>query len=108
VAEFIDLSVRRNCCLTRGSSVKGHRRQDFPRSSADFHSSEAVENGYGSADVAWDVPNGPQTKFNIASLTKQFTGMAVLQLAEAGKLKLDDPVSKYDKDAPKAWEAGKY
>ena len=62
------------------------------------------EKGYGTADVAWDVPIIPRTKFNIASLTKQFTGMAVLQLAEAGKLKLDDPVSRYYKDAPKAWE----
>ena len=62
------------------------------------------ERGYGLADIAWNVPVTPQTKFNIASLTKQFTGMAVLQLAEAGKLKLDDPVSKYYKDAPKAWE----
>ena len=62
------------------------------------------EKGYGSADVAWDVPVTPQTKFNIASLTKQFTGMAVLQLAEAGKLNLDDPVSKYYGDAPAAWQ----
>jgi D-alanyl-D-alanine carboxypeptidase len=62
------------------------------------------EKGYGLADAAWDVPVTTQTKFNIGSLTKQFTGMAVLQLAEAGKLKLDDPVSKYYKDAPKAWE----
>lgn len=60
--------------------------------------------GYGSADVAWNVPLTTQTKFNIASLTKQFTGLAVLQLAEAGKLKLDDPLSKYYKDAPPAWE----
>jgi D-alanyl-D-alanine carboxypeptidase len=62
------------------------------------------EKGYGSADAAWDVPVTPQTKFNLASLTKQFTGMAVLQLAEAGKLKIDDPVSKYYKHAPPAWE----
>ena len=61
------------------------------------------EKGYGLADLAWDVPVTPRTKFNIASLTKQFTGMAVLQLAEVGKLKLNDAVSKYYKDAPKAW-----
>ena len=60
--------------------------------------------GYGPADVAWSVPVTPNTKFNIASLTKQFTGMAVVQLAEAGKLRLDDPVSKYYEGAPKAWK----
>ena len=59
---------------------------------------------YGMADMERDVPNTPQTKFNIASLTKQFTGLAVLQLAERGKLTLEDPVSKYYADAPPAWK----
>jgi CubicO group peptidase (beta-lactamase class C family) len=59
---------------------------------------------YGSAEVEWEVPNTPQTKFNIASLTKQFTGLAILQLAERGKLKLEDTVSKYYIEAPAAWE----
>jgi D-alanyl-D-alanine carboxypeptidase len=62
------------------------------------------EKGYGMADVTWDVPVTPQTKFNIGSLTKQFTGLAILQLAQAGKLSLDDPISRYYKDAPPAWE----
>ena len=61
------------------------------------------EKGYGMADLAWDVAVTPQTKFNIGSLTKQFTGLAVLQLAETGKLSLDDPISKYYKDAPPEW-----
>ena len=59
---------------------------------------------YGMADIERDVPNTPQTKFNIASLTKQFTGLAVLQLAERGKLALEDPVSKYYAEAPSAWK----
>jgi CubicO group peptidase (beta-lactamase class C family) len=63
---------------------------------------------YGMADVERDVPNTPQTKFNIASLTKQFTGLAVLQLAERGKLTLEDPVSKYYAEAPPAWEDDYY
>lgn len=62
------------------------------------------EKGYGAADVAWGVLITPQTKFNVASLTKQFTGMAILQLAEGGKLDLDDPISKYYTNAPEAWE----
>src|SRR4030081_3685377 len=59
---------------------------------------------YGFADLENDVLNAPETKFNICSLTKQFTGLAVLQLAERGKLKLEDPVSKYYEQAPPAWE----
>jgi CubicO group peptidase (beta-lactamase class C family) len=59
---------------------------------------------YGFADLENDVLNTPETKFNICSLTKQFTGLAVLQLAERGKLKLEDLVSKYYEEAPPAWE----
>lgn len=60
--------------------------------------------GYGVANVEWDIPNTPDTKFRLGSITKQFTGMAILQLAEAGKLKLDDPANKYYPEAPAAWE----
>lgn len=59
---------------------------------------------YGYADLENNVPNTPQTKFNICSLTKQFTGLAILQLAEHGKLKLSDPVARYYEEAPPAWE----
>jgi D-alanyl-D-alanine carboxypeptidase len=62
------------------------------------------EKAYGLANVELDLKNTVQSKFNLASVTKQFTGMAVLQLAERGTLKLDDPISKYYKDAPIAWE----
>jgi D-alanyl-D-alanine carboxypeptidase len=50
---------------------------------------------YGLANREWDIPNTPDTKFRIGSNTKQFTATAILQLAEAGKLSIDDPVSKY-------------
>jgi CubicO group peptidase (beta-lactamase class C family) len=61
------------------------------------------QKGYGWAVAGWSVPNGPHTRFEIASLTKQFTGAAILQLAEAGKLNLRDRVSKYYVKAPPAW-----
>lgn len=59
--------------------------------------------GYGAADREWDIPNTPDTKFRLGSLTKQFTATAILQLAEAGKLSIDDPVSKFYAKAPAAW-----
>jgi CubicO group peptidase (beta-lactamase class C family) len=62
------------------------------------------ERSYGFADVEKDVPNTLQTKFNIGSLTKQFTGLAILQLAQNLKLNLEDPVSKYYDKAPPGWE----
>jgi CubicO group peptidase (beta-lactamase class C family) len=49
----------------------------------------------GMASKSYDVPNKMDTKFNIASVGKMFTGVAITQLAEQGKLSFDDPISKY-------------
>jgi hypothetical protein len=51
--------------------------------------------GFGLADRAGKIPMTPQTKFRMASHSKLFTATAVMQLREQGKLRLDDPVSKY-------------
>ncbi len=51
--------------------------------------------GFGQADVAQQQPAIPQTIYRIASITKLFTATGVLQLRDAGKLQLDDPVSKH-------------
>ncbi|WP_430911207.1 serine hydrolase [Methylobacterium sp. sgz302541] len=59
---------------------------------------------YGLANREWGIPNGLDTRFRIASLTKAFTAAAILQLAEAGKLGLDDPVRRFVPDAPAIWE----
>lgn len=53
------------------------------------------EKGYGSANFEWQVPNTPDTRFRLASVTKQFTAMAILQLVAEGKLQLEDPVTKH-------------
>ena len=60
--------------------------------------------GYGWADVEWNIPNSPATRFQIASITKQFTAAAILLLEERGKLKTDDLVKKYLPDAPASWD----
>ena len=60
-------------------------------------------NGYGMANFEHDVPNTPDTKFRIGSITKQLTAMAVMILEERGKLTVDDIVSKHIDDAPEAW-----
>jgi D-alanyl-D-alanine carboxypeptidase len=51
--------------------------------------------GYGYADLEKKIPTTPTTAYRIASLTKLFTATAVLQLRDAEKLQLDDPVSKH-------------
>ncbi|MFY9290230.1 MAG: serine hydrolase [Methylorubrum rhodinum] len=58
---------------------------------------------YGLANREWNVRNTLDTHFRIGSLTKQFTAAAILQLVEAGKLSLDDPVGRFYPEAPKAW-----
>ena len=59
------------------------------------------EKAFGMANREWNVPNTVQTKFRIASITKQFTAAAILELAEQGKLSLEDKLSKYFPDFPK-------
>jgi CubicO group peptidase (beta-lactamase class C family) len=51
--------------------------------------------GFGVSDLASKKPMTPETTFRVASITKSFTATAILQLRDAGKLRLDDPVSKY-------------
>ena len=49
--------------------------------------------GYGKADLAAGTPITLDTRFRIASITKTFTATGILQLRDAGRLGLDDPVS---------------
>ena len=51
--------------------------------------------GYGNRDLAKNLPVTPDTLFGIGSCTKVFTCLAIMQLAEQGKLSIDDPVSTY-------------
>ncbi len=50
---------------------------------------------YGLASKRFDVPNKIDTKFNLGSMNKMFTGVAIAQLVQHGKLSLDDPLSKF-------------
>ena len=60
------------------------------------HGDELVwSGGAGFADQAAGRPSGPDVLYRIASITKTFTGTAILQLRDAGKLDLDDPVVKW-------------
>ncbi|MDC0674522.1 serine hydrolase domain-containing protein [Nannocystis radixulma] len=63
------------------------------------------EKAYGEADRARGRVAGLDTRFRIGSLTKQFTSAAILQLAEQGRLRLDDPIRKYLPDYPAAGDA---
>jgi len=56
--------------------------------------------GFGFANHEWDIPNEPNTKHRLGSITKQFTGMLILQQVAQGKLDLQAPITKYLPDYP--------
>ncbi len=56
---------------------------------------------YGEACKRYNVPNKIDTRFNLGSMNKMFTGVAIMQLVEQGKVKLDDPVGVYLPDLPR-------
>src|SRR5215204_4755845 len=50
---------------------------------------------FGLANFEWQIPNMPDTKFRVGSITKSFTTILILQLAERGKLDLDGKITDY-------------
>jgi CubicO group peptidase (beta-lactamase class C family) len=59
-----------------------------------------LEKGYGLADRENKTTYSPKTVFDVGSITKQFTGAAILKLETQGKLRTQDKISKYLKDVP--------
>ena len=62
-----------------------------------------LSEGYGMASLEHGIRVTPQTVFQSGSMGKQFTAMAVMMLAEEGKLSLDDPISKHLSVPVKKW-----
>lgn len=56
--------------------------------------------GYGFADVDQRVPATAETVYRIGSVTKQFTAAAIMQLVEQGKVRLNDPITRYLPEFP--------
>ncbi len=63
-----------------------------------------LSKGYGFANLEWHIPNSPDTKFRLGSITKQFTAASILLLQERGKLNVHDLLKKYMPDEPPAWD----
>jgi len=56
--------------------------------------------GYGMANLDHGIPNSPSTIFDIASVSKQFGGVAIAMLAQAGEISLDDEIHTYIPEVP--------
>ena len=65
------------------------------------------EQAYGYADQEKKIPNRVDTKFNIGSINKSFTGLAIRQLVAGKKVSLDDPIGKFLPDYPNKDAAAK-
>lgn len=60
--------------------------------------------GFGMADDENGIPNTPETRFRIGSITKQFTGMSILILESRGLITSGDTVCQYLPDCPEGWD----
>lgn len=69
------------------------------------HGKPVLIKGYGFANLELGVPTAPDTVYEIASLTKSFAATAIMILAEESKVKLTDPVGRYDQRLPAEWQA---
>jgi D-alanyl-D-alanine carboxypeptidase len=63
-----------------------------------------LREAYGKANYELDVPNTVDTKFRLGSITKQFTAMAIMILAEQGKLAVEDRIGKHLEQSPSTWD----
>ena len=90
--------------LTEAEAIAGVEALLRQRAAADRFSGAAIvakddrvlfANAYGLADRERSIENTLETRFRIGSMNKMFTAVATLQLVEAGKLALDDPVGKH-------------
>jgi CubicO group peptidase (beta-lactamase class C family) len=61
--------------------------------------------GYGFANLELGAPAKPETIYQAGSITKQFTASAIMQLAEQGRIGLDDSITKYFPEAPATWKS---
>src|SRR5947209_17478526 len=108
-----DLAIQRVSEDQTLAALKAKLEKD----TADDHFSGAVleardgkpvfSSAYGLADREKKTPNKLNTQFRLGSMNKMFTAVATLQLVQAGKIKLTDPVGKYLADYPNKDLAGK-
>jgi CubicO group peptidase (beta-lactamase class C family) len=106
---FAVLSMTGNRCATQTKVEKIDAVMKLAHEYGQFNGSVLVaehgkviyKKGFGLANIEWNIPNQPDTKFRLGSITKQFTSMLILQLVQQGKLKLDGKITDYLPDYPK-------
>ena len=73
-----------------------HKYRQFNGSALVAQSGRIIyRSAFGMANMEWGIPNTPETRFRLGSITKQFTSMLTLQLVEQGRIRLDAKISDY-------------
>ena len=73
-----------------------HKYRQFNGAALVAQNGQVIYKGaFGMANMEWVIPNAPDTKFRLGSITKQFTATLIMQLVEQGKIKLDGKLSDY-------------
>jgi CubicO group peptidase (beta-lactamase class C family) len=76
--------------------ARAHKYRQFNGSALVAENGKVIyKAAFGAANMEWDIPNTPETKFRLGSITKQFTATVIMQLVEQGKIKLDGKLSDY-------------
>lgn len=80
---------------------------DYDRPDVPGASVMVIQNGkvllaksYGMADLENKIPSAPDVNYRLASVTKQFTAMAIMILVDSGKMSFDDPITKFFPEFP--------
>ncbi len=97
------LLVSQHAALAQNHAAKiqevltlAHKYRQFNGSALVAENGKVIYKGaFGLANMEWNIPNTPETKFRLGSITKQFTAVLTLQLVEQGKIKLDGKISDY-------------
>ncbi len=96
--------VATDAALVSAVKAEGDRRAAADRFSgavmATHNGTEVVSGVWGMSDRATQTGNTIDTRFRNGSMNKMFTAVAVMQLVQAGKVKLDAPIGTYIKDYP--------
>jgi CubicO group peptidase (beta-lactamase class C family) len=103
ICAVVALFLAQHAALAQDQAAKiqevlalAHKYRQFNGSALVAANGKVIYKGaFGMANMEWNIPNTPDTRFRLGSITKQFTAMLALQLVEQGKLKLDGKVSDY-------------
>jgi len=102
-AIFLFLVASQHAALAQDRAAKiqevlalAHKYRQFNGAALVAENGKVIYKGaFGMANMEWNIPNTPDTKFRLGSITKQFTAMLTLQLVEQGKIKLDGKITDY-------------